>query len=580
VKVADKLTTVGHILRWRLSWDRCDLDYRPAGKLSECFRTAREAARLIPDGATVISCGMAANARCSTLFWAVREEFMRSGSPAGLTWISVGGQGGRGRVPGTVEEIAQRGLLRRFITGHAETCKAQLALAEAGELELHVLPQGEMTRLLQAQAEGLEWVASRTGIGTFLDPRVGRGSAVTADPELELVEAAGDALRYTLPPIDVAMFSAPYADAEGNVYFRDAATITENLEAARAARANGGRVLVVVAALVPHAPEDVSLPAAELDAVVVNPRNEQTGSVAQKRFWRCLTPGGDGDDHAAIERLRFINRILGITPRRGPVEQAFSRLGAVVFAETQKPRVTVNIGVGFGEEVCRVLYESRLGPDIVFTTETGVYGGLPAPGIFFGAAVNPQRMHSSAWMFRYYERHLDVAILGFLQVDSAGNVNVSRRGNALGDYVGPGGFPSIIAGARTVIFIGAWMAHARWRLQSGLLHLAAAGAPKFVDQVDEITFNGREGLKAGKRIYYVTHIGVLRLTEDGLELDRVMPGVDIERDVHGMTGARIRVPAAGPPAVVPASVVSGHGFELRWGGLATTHQHGGSNERR
>ena len=67
------------------------------------------------------------------------------------------------------------------------------------------------------------------------------------------------------------------------------------------------------------------------------------------------------------------------------------------------------------EEVCREICESPLRPHYTFTTETGVYGGIPAPGIYFGAAVNPARMESSAWMFRFYREHLDAAVLGLLQ---------------------------------------------------------------------------------------------------------------------------------------------------------------------
>jgi acyl CoA:acetate/3-ketoacid CoA transferase len=39
-----------------------------------------------------------------------------------------------------------------------------------------------------------------------------------------------------------------------------------------------------------------------------------------------------------------------------------------------------NIGVGFSEEVCRVIFETgRLG-DLTFIVESGVLGGLPAAG--------------------------------------------------------------------------------------------------------------------------------------------------------------------------------------------------------
>ncbi len=566
MRLDEKLALIAHILKWRLTWKRRDLEFRPDDVDADTFMTARDAAGLIADGSTVISCGMAANSRCSAMFWAIRESFQRCGHPRNLTWIAIGGQGGRGRVPGTVEEIGLDGLLRCFISGHTETCRSILALAAAGRTEIHVLPQGEMTALLEAQARGERWITSDTGVGTFLDPRCGRGSAVTAS-DRHFVDCCGTMLRYTLPDIDIAIFSAPYADRQGNIYFHDAATITENVEAARAARVNGGKALAIVSGLTEFSPERISLAANEVDAVVVNPFNEQTGSVPQSRFWEAFTPGGDGDDNAAIERLRFINRVLKITPARGPIEQMLARLGALTFAEQVAPGATVNIGVGFGEEVCRLLYESPLRSDLKFTTETGVYGGMPAPGIFFGAAVNPERMESSAWMFRHYRERLTATVLGFLQVDSAGNVNVSRRADDIGDYVGPGGFPSIVASARTVFFVGTWMAKARWRISAGRLQLKQPGTPKFVEQVDEITFSGEQALLNQKRVFYVTNIGVLELTDAGLALRSIVPGVDIDKDVLGVAKARILLPKHGTVRQVPASVLTGEGFVLQWGGL-------------
>ena len=319
----EQVRLLARIVGWRLTWSRCMTDYRPpAANLDARFVTAQEAVARIPDGATGISCGMAGNARCTILFRALRDRFRASGHPAGLTWIAVGGQGGRGKAPGTVEELGERGLVTRFVSGHVETTKSMLRLAAEGALELHVLPQGEMTEALDAQAEGRNWADSRTGIGTFLDPRCGRGSPVMPLGAANLVEVEGEALRYYLPPVTLAMFNAPWADAQGNIYFRDAATITENREAARAARANGGLVIAAVAGIVPADPESVDLPADLVDAIVVDPRAEQTILSPQARPWRLFCPGGDGDDHEACERLRFINRVLSLTPRRGPV--AFS----------------------------------------------------------------------------------------------------------------------------------------------------------------------------------------------------------------------------------------------------------------
>jgi propionate CoA-transferase len=569
MRLIDRIALVPRILHWRLTWEQRDLDHRPPGALDARFMTAREAAALIPDGACCLSTGMAGNARCSTLLWAIRERFEACGHPRGLTWMAVGGQGGRGRAPGTVEELGLPGLVQRFVSGHVETTKAMLALADAGQLELHVLPQGEMCFALEAQAEGGDAVLSRTGVGTVLDPRCGRGSPVTPGAAMQLVEAAGDMLRYRLPKLDVAVLAAPWADPAGNLYFHDAATITEMREAARAARANGGRVLASVAGVIPADPERVSLPAELVDAIAVNPRQEQTILSPQRDCWRLFTVGGDGDDDAAIEKLRLINRLLKLTPVRGPVECAVARLGAHVFARIVDAPATVNIGVGFGEEVCRELYQSALRPDLTFTTETGVYGGLPAPGIYFGAAVHPERMESSAWMFRHYQDHLDATVLGFLEVDAAGNVNVSRRGPRFADYVGPGGLPSITASARTCIFVGTFMQGAEWRIEGGRMVLQRAGKPKLMDTVSEVTFNGREALKAGKQAWYVTSVGAFRLSEGGLVLEIVMPGLDVERDIRPNCGLRFAVPDGGP-VEAPASVLSGVGYRLDWGAGAGT----------
>ncbi len=565
MNMLDKARLISHLIYWRLTWNKRDIDYRPRRKLSSKFVSAREAVGLISNHATVLSCGLASNARCSIFYWAVREVFEQTGRPRDLTWITVGAQGGRGIVPGTVEELAAPGLLRCYISGHLETAKSLLQLADTKQVELHTLPQGEMTWLVEAQGRGEFTITSDTGVGTFLDPRVGKGSSLTPSPRENLIEPAGESgLIFRLPRIDTAVANLPYADAAGNIYFEDAATLTESVEAVRAVRRNGGTALITVCDIVDEQPDAIDLPAATIDAIVLNPYNEQTGSVRQRHPWKLFTPGGDGNDRAADARLKFINEFLHITPSRGQVEQALARLCARVFSKAMYPGVVVNIGAGFPEEAARLLYESELHDDITFTTETGVYGGLPAPGIFFGAAVNPERLETSAWMFHLYAQHLDATMLGFLEVDSTGNVNVSRRGSSILDYVGPGGFPSIVRHARTIIFVGTWMANAEWRIEDGRLQLIKRGKPKFVEHVGEITFNARMALAQGKRVFYVTNVGVFILTDRGLKLIEVMPGVDIERDILGTTGVSIELPSDCDIQCSPESVVTGDGFALHW----------------
>jgi propionate CoA-transferase len=562
VNLLERAGLLLHILRWRLTWNRRDTAYLSPEALPDKFKSARAAVELIPDKACAISCGIAGNARCSIFFWALRERFQKTASPQGLTWISVGGQGGRGRVPGTVEEVGLDGLVSRYISGHTETAKSFLRLADADRLELHTLPQGEMAHVIEAQARGEREVRSHTGVGSFLDTRVGRGSPVTPNATAQYAHADGDEIVYSLPLIDIALINAPYADREGNIYFRNAATITENIEAARAAKKNGGRAMVSMSALIDRDEESIGLTADEVDVVVIDPRNEQVGSVLQHRHWHMLTAGADVDENKAMARLRFINKVLGITPRRSGLDLALARLGAKTFVDNVAAGSTVNIGVGMAEEVCRELCANPTRQRITFTTESGPYGGLPTPGIFFGAAINPLRLESSAWMFHHYREHLDATMLGFLQLDSDGNINLSNRGPRMLDYVGPGGAPSIIESANTVLFIGKWMLGAGISIQDGQLRLDKPGKPKIVERVDEVTFNGKVGLADGKKIFYVTDLAVLQLTEAGLVLRAVMPGIDIERDLLANTNARIIVPTA--PETVSASIVTGKEFELSW----------------
>ncbi|MDP8223963.1 MAG: hypothetical protein P9L99_11435 [Candidatus Lernaella stagnicola] len=556
-----------HILRWRLTWAQHDLDYIEKGVANPKFISAREAVEKIRDGSVIFSSGMAANTRCSIFFWGVKDRHKRTGSPKDLTWIVVGAQGGRGRVPGTLEELDTPGIVTRFIAGHAETVKAFLHLADEGHIELHTLPQGTQTFLLEAQARGEQYVESRAGVGTFLDPRVGGGSYVGGAPMSEnFTTAAGEKLRYHMPKVDYALFVAPYADAEGNLYVTNTSTYTESYESALAAKRNGGTVIASVSGIIPKDEEKIFLRTDQVDYIVVNPYSEQTGSVQQRRYWPMFTVEHDVDTHDAVERLKFANNVLKITPVRTDAEMAVGRLAASLFTKICRKGAMVNIGVGLPEEVSRLVYEGGLHEDIVFFTETGVLGGLPAPGIFFGAAVNPQKLVTSAQIFHQAYDDLDTTVLGILEVDSDGNVNVSKRGDKCINYVGPGGLPNLADAARNIIFAGSWMAHAKIEVVDGQIKIEKPGLCKFKEDVSEITFSGTEALKQGKNVYYATHVGLFRLTEKGMLLEQVMPGIDVQRDIIECCDMAVVLPESGKVPVVPADIVTGEGFELKWPG--------------
>lgn len=66
----------------------------------------------------------------------------------------------------------------------------------------------------------------------------------------------------------------------------------------------------------------------------------------------------------------------------------------------------------------------------------------------------------------------------------------------------------------------------------------------------------------GKEIFYITHVGVFHLTERGMELERVMPGIDIQNDILDFAPMRVVLPESGEVPVVDASILTGEGFQL------------------
>ena len=86
----------------------------------------------------------------------------------------------------------------------------------------------------------------------------------------------------------------------------------------------------------------------------------------------------------------------------------------------------------------------------------------------------------------------------------------------------------------------------------------------FVKQVDEVTFTGAEGLKSGKKLFYITNVRVFKLTKEGLMLTRVMPGLDIEKDIINGCEATIILPPGNKVPVVDASIFDNNKFIIRW----------------
>ena len=193
----------------------------------------------------------------------------------------------------------------------------------------------------------------------------------------------------------------------------------------------------------------------------------------------------------------------------------------------------INLGIGISMDVSAVLNEEGRIDEIASSIESGVVGGVPAPGIATGAAWNPSAMLKQPDIFDFYDGGgIDFAALGAAEIDEKGNVNVSRFA---GKVTGPGGFIIISQGANKVCFMGTFTAGKHdIRIEDGRLNIVEDGPYiKFVKKVDHITFSGEYSLEKARKqsVHYITERAVFQLRSEGLTLIEIAPGVDLERDI-------------------------------------------------
>jgi len=196
------------------------------------------------------------------------------------------------------------------------------------------------------------------------------------------------------------------------------------------------------------------------------------------------------------------------------------------------PGALVNLGTGIpGDAVGPVADGAGVAAEITLSIESGTAGGMPAGGGDFGVAQYPDSVIGHAEQFDYYNGGaVDLCYMGAGEIDKAGNVNVSKLGGRL---TGCGGFIDITQPARKVVFC-ATFSSGGLRITSGdgrLRILQEGRYPKFVREVAQITFSAEEALRRRQPVLYVTERAVFALTDAGLRLIEVAPGIDVQRDV-------------------------------------------------
>jgi 3-oxoacid CoA-transferase len=427
--------------------------------------TVTEAAKLVPDGAVIMAGGFGMTGNPVHLLNALAEL-----DTANLTIISnnVGEPGlGGGR-------LLRNGQLKKaigsFFTSNPEAVQAVLD----GKLEVQLTPQGSMAEAIRAGG---------AGIGGFYTP-TGAGTVITENSETKVINGVEQVFVPALRA-DVALVRAWKADTAGNLVYR----MTErNFNPLMATAAD--MVIVEVEEIVPVgqlSPNEIVTPGMFVDYLVQACTTlEDLGSSASVK---------SGGKKVVDSRLNIAKRALAEL-KRGDV---------------------VNLGVGIP-----TLVADLITPDdgIILHTENGMIGVGPAPeaGGALDYPVNAGKRPVTALPGAVYfdsatsfamirGQHVDVAIMGGLQVDEAANLaNWAVPGKPL---LGVGGAMDLASGAKKLIIT--------------MTHASRDGEPKIVPQATL-------PLTAKKAVAMViTDLAVFEFIDGQLTLTELMPWATLEQ---------------------------------------------------
>lgn len=500
----------------------------------------QEAAALVPDGATLGTVGGGGGlVEADALLAAIEERFLATGAPTELRVIHSLGIGDRDRRG--LNRLAYEGLVRKVIGGHWIWSPRMQALAREEKIEAYVLPAGVTAQLMREIGAGRSGLITHVGLGTFVDPRLdcGRMNSLAKDTLVELIEIDGRKLLRYLPfPVDVAVLRGSYADPDGNISQAEEPANLETFAMALAAHNSGGAVIVQVRGLVEHgqlAARDVRIPGALVDAVVVVPDQPQCHAF----FYDPSISGQAGPD-----------AILTSDQHEGSEGDSAPDPRSVIAARAAQElfeNAVINFGFGIPDAVAKLVAARNETDRYYQTIEHGTFGGTLLDGVLFGFARNASCMIDSPSQFDFYGGGgLDIAFLGFGELDRSGNVNVSRLA---GTTVGPGGFIDIAQNARKVVFCGTFETKgAEYAIdESRVLVKRYGNVRKLVEAVDQITFSGQQALANGQQALYVTERAVFELTEAGMILKELAPGIDLQADVLDRMGFTPILPVEIPP---------------------------------
>lgn len=434
--------------------------------------TAAEAAGQVRSGDTLMVGGFGMTGNPVTLVHALAETGTKDLTYVANNVSEPGLSGGR---------LLRNRQISRAVGSYFTSNREAVQAHQEGWLEVTLLPQGTLAEAIRAGGAGLGGFYTPTAAGTLIaagaDTRVLNGREMVFVPAIQA---------------DVAFIRAWRADRAGNLQYR----LTEqnfNRAMATAARVVIAEVeeIVEVGEL---PPEQVHTPGLYVDALV-----QATLTLAHLGSSADVNSGAKRVDAA---RMHMARRAL----------------------QELHPGDVVNLGIGIPTLVADLITPEM---GVILHTENGMLGVGPAPqdGGAMHYPVNAGKIPVTALPGASYfdsaesfgmirGRHVDVAVMGGLQVDAHANLaNWAVPGKPL---LGVGGAMDLASGARRLIVT--------------MTHQDERGAPKVVDDCTlPVTASAAVDL-------VITDKAVFTFPDGTLTLTGLMPGVTLD-EVRATTGA-------------------------------------------
>lgn len=426
--------------------------------------TVEEAAAFVKDGDFLMAGGFGMTGNPVHLLHALAETGTKD-----LTYIgnNVGEAGlGGGR-------LLRNGQLKKAIGSFFTSNPEAVAAAQNGDMEVQLIPQGSLAESMRAGG---------AGIGGFYTP-TSYGTKIAENSDTREI----DGKQYVFVPAlraNVAFIRAWKGDTAGNLVYR----MTEQ---------NFNKAMATAADLVVAEVEHI-VPVGELDPNEIHTTGNYVDYLVQA--------------HTTLEDLGSSASVASSAKK---VSESRMNMAKRALQELQKGDV-VNLGIGIPTLVADLITPEH---QIILHTENGMLGVGPAPedggamdfpvnaGKIPVTALEGSSYFDSADSFAMIRGgHIDVAIMGGLQVDEAANLaNWAVPGKPL---LGVGGAMDLASGAKRLIIT--------------MTHTSRDGTSKIVPECTlPLTAIGAVAM-------VITDLAVFTFPDGKMTLSELMPNATLE----------------------------------------------------